>query len=215
MSNSINNCYVKLLSGDVKIIQVFEGYRICQMKQELIEEKFVRVSDPDLIFVFNENEEKMEDRDMINFGEIYNVFINNTPIDLTLRFFKDSNGGSFSLHNNLGLISFCGYDHDLKNLIFCTSLTSSEEYKEFKNIIIDRLFVQGLYKKAYMKIRSDLYNTNFIYDEDKDDFKDEGKYIDYCKMTDEDVFNKFVDIFIRQYCLGIKKIVILNTHSYK
>jgi hypothetical protein len=65
---------VKLLSGDVKVIKVFDGFRVCQMKQELIDENFIPVSETDMIVVFNEDEEEMEDRDMIKLGEIYNVF---------------------------------------------------------------------------------------------------------------------------------------------
>jgi hypothetical protein len=82
----INKCYVKLLSGDVKELEVFDGYKASQMKNELIENTFFNVSDPNLLMIFNEENQELEDRDVVYFGNIYNLFIKEKPVNFTIKF---------------------------------------------------------------------------------------------------------------------------------
>jgi|Laugresu1bdmlbsd_1035121.scaffolds.fasta_scaffold02877_2 hypothetical protein len=194
--SSINKCYVKLLSGDVKELQVFDGYKVSQMKNELIENTFFSISDPNLLMIFNEENKELEDRDVVYFGNIYNLFIKEKPVNFTIKFKKDFTGGNFSLYNENGFVSLCGYDHNL-NLI-----------TDFENIYIDSLFLEGFYNKAYKKIRNELWRTNSHIDSD-DDENYENEYTDYYNMSNEEVLEKFIDFFVKQYCIGIKKIVLM------
>lgn len=76
-------CYVKFLSGDVQAIDIFDGYRVWQLKHELIEDGFIHIYDDynkyneyniSKITVTNEEYETLSDRDILNMGEIYNIY---------------------------------------------------------------------------------------------------------------------------------------------
>lgn len=173
----MNKCYIKFLSGDIESIIVFEGYRVSQLKNEMIEE-FIPEARKDLIMVFNEDYEPMIDRDFVNMGEIYSIFIKDKPLYITLKFKKSCTGGIFSLHDeNNTLISVCGYGSD------------REMEEKMKDTYIDILYVEKLYKNAYKRIRCDL------------------SYEDEDEETDEDALNVFITIFIKKFCKGINNIV--------
>jgi len=229
----MNKCYVyvKLLSGDIQSIEAFDGYRVSHLKNELVDLEFINITDYyDLnrIMVLNEDYEPMADRDTVSMGEIYNIFIKDKPLYLTLKF-----NGVFNLYegnivNSIfsegkaygarsdKLVSACGYKCD-RNM---------EE--KMSDIYIDTLYVEKLYKKGYRKIRSDLYyeevTKNMDEDdldeytsykevnEDAEDVKDNEEIIHTDKKddSDEDVLEEFIEIFIKNFCKGINKIVFCD-----
>jgi hypothetical protein len=200
----MNKCYVKLLSGDVHSIDVFEGYRISQLKNELIDINFVDISDyPDLnrIIVLDEESGPMSDRDTINTGKIYNIFIKHKPVYITLKFTKNRiNGGIFSLHDEKGqFISVCGYNCE-------------KDMEIMSDVYIDTLYVDPLYTKPCKKIRNDLwfsddYNTNWNKNEEKE--SDQNEPTDYYKLSNHKVLEIFIERFVKNFCRGIDMIVSL------
>lgn len=221
----MNKCYVyvKLLSGDIQSIEAFDGYRISHLKNELVDLEFINITDYDLnrIMVLNGDYEPMVDRDTVSMGEIYNIFIKDKPLYLTLKF-----NGVFNLYEgNIvnsrdKLVSACGYKCD-KNM------------EKMSDIYIDTLYVEKLYKKGYRKIRSDLYYEEVTKNMDEDDLdeytsykevnedvedvKDNEEIIHTDKKdsyiyddSDEDVLEEFIEIFIKNFCKGINKIVFCD-----
>jgi hypothetical protein len=70
-------CYVRLLSGEVRSFDIFEGYRLYQLKNDMIEQHFIDISDDNLkrIIIFDDSRENMDDMDVIKLGGNYDVFI--------------------------------------------------------------------------------------------------------------------------------------------
>ena len=244
----MNKCYVyvKLLSGDIQSIEAFDGYRISHLKNELVELEFINITDYyDLhrIMVLNGDYEPMADRDTVSMGEIYNIFIKDKPVYLTLKF-----NGVFNLYEGNIVNSIfsegkaCGARSD-KLVSVCGYKCDRNMEEKMSDIYIDTLYVEKLYKKGYKKIRSDLYyeevtknmdednideyteytshkgvNEDIKDVEDAEDVKDNEEIIHTDKKddsyiyddSDEDVLEEFIEIFIKNFCKGINKIVFCD-----
>jgi hypothetical protein len=209
----MTTCTIQLLSGHITTIEIFEGYRFSQLKNELIEQKFIDITDyPDLkrIQIYDENYEQMNDSEMVSFGHHYCLFIKHKPIHLTLQFKKHfSDQGIITLYDDMNkcVVIECGYS-------FNSSIENKVKEK-LQDVYIDQLTIDKFYKKAYSKIRHDLwlsdpYNNVWLSDDDdnKEENEDTNEYpnTDYYKMTDNEVLDLFIERFIKKYCRGIEKI---------
>jgi hypothetical protein len=147
--------------------------------------------------VLNEEYEPMADRDTISMGEIYNIFVKDKPVYLTLKF-----NGVFNLYEGNKLVSVCGYKCD-RNM---------EE--KMSDIYIDTLYVEKLYKKGYRKIRSDLYYEE-VTKQDMNEDVNELYISEDSDDSDEGVLEEFIEIFIKNFCRGINNIVFCDKLLYK
>ena len=201
------NITVQLLSGEVKLIEIFEKYCVYQLKNELIESKIIENQEEDLkkIILFNRFYEEMDEKDICMADEHYYLFVKEKSYNLTLEFKKDFTGGSFGLYSEKNkLTTLCGYYYKnnkdtnyLPNLIEC-------------NI----LFVKKLYKKAYHSMRTHLehfQHSLYNYDSDNDENNNSpNEIINYELLNNDEICNPFIEKFVKSKCMILDKIVMLD-----
>jgi hypothetical protein len=243
MSVSVQN-----MAGDIINIDIFDRYRIFQLKNELCERGFVKDLTTDLsefktdeygnihdvyiedcTYLSKEKKDKKEKSRIVLFlngeeaeneyfvkeGCHYYLFIKDKSVKESYRalvFKKDSHGGLFLFYeyNNRKEIN----QYNIKVYNNWNKWESEWEWNYKSQVTYNDNLLVKINKKGYRKMRGELcdfkVNSPHDYDmsiEEINNFKD---YY-YERLTDEEVLNNFVNIFIGKF----KNIVIVdNLDSY-
>jgi hypothetical protein len=175
---------VKNMAGDVINIEIFQEYKIFNLKNELYKRNFIENHLPAeriVLFLNDVNDKEAKDTDFVRENDYFYLFIKDVPTYLILEFVKNYKSEYFKLlDKDFNVVKICGYNDYYKPNI--------------ENIHVNILHLK-INKKGYQKIRRDLYLFDLVVDS-KEDSKEDNKQNDYEGFSNEEVLFLFIKKFV-------------------
>ena len=166
---------VQLMSGTIYSFDIFDGYRIRNLRYELYtvlrnedrsfrdSERIVFTHTVDREYENDREYEQTDDMDFIEDGDHYYAFVREEEERLRVRLTLGENGVMCLRHQNGQLIRYCGWEVNDR----VDDLIDDIEYIPIEQVINDAVIEVNIEDDAYDVMRRDI--RSMVADEDDDD----------------------------------------------